>query len=171
MKKSTLLLALPVLIILGCGTLTVRSDYDRAVDFTKFDTFAFFIDLEGEDPTQASSLVSGRIKRSIEKDLLDKGLEMVEPTKADLLVAYHVMLQDKVSVDTYGYRYNPWGYTDVNHYTEGMLVIDLVDAKTRESAWRGVANDVVKDPTGSSATQERIDLIVNKIMRQYPPKK
>ena len=79
------------------------------------------------------------------------------------------MLQDKVSVDTYGYRYNPWGYTDV-YYTEGMLVIDMVDAETRETAWRGVANDVVGN-SSKPATEESINLIVAKIMAQYPPRK
>ena len=117
-------------------------------------------------------LAAVRIKRAVEAELLAKGLDKVEPNDADVLVAYHVVLQDKVRVDTYGYgyRYHPWGYTDVNYYTEGMLVIDLVDAKTRETAWRGVANDVVGNST-KPATEESINHIVGKIMAQYPPRK
>jgi hypothetical protein len=57
----------------------------------------------------------------------------------------------------------------VETYTDGTVVICLVDAKTKRVVWQGQAADVlslpVNDPTKAT---KRIDEAVAKILAKYP---
>ena len=65
-------------------------------------------------------------------------------------MTYHVGAQDKVDVQSwgYGYGYGPgryhgtWGGgggIETYNYTEGTLIIDIVDASSKQLVWRGTA--------------------------------
>ena len=59
---------------------------------------------------------------------------------------------------------------DENDYTEGTLVIDIVDMGTKQLAWRGLGTKVLsgnyQDNTqGQEMVQENID----KILTNFPP--
>jgi hypothetical protein len=79
-----------------------------------------------------------------------------------------------------GYRgygwYDPWwgpygGSTHVSYYEEGSLVIDVIDWTEKELSWRGVGTGVVKDRSSDDPEemQEEINLIVAKILADFPP--
>ena len=94
----------------------------------------------------------------------------------DLEVVYHVGAQDKIQVTDWGYRYSDyyWGYggrqIDVYQYTEGTLVIDLVDAATDNLVWRGSGSGVVDQTQRTpEEMQARMNDIVAKIMKSFPP--
>jgi len=61
----------------------------------------------------------------------------------------------------YGYRrYGAWGgipnnYTNVSEYTEGTLIIDFVDAKTRKLVFRGIGKGTMGDPKQTPSILER----------------
>jgi hypothetical protein len=171
-KKAPLFILLPVLVLTGCFGLSTKSDFDRSIDFTQYRTFGFIEDLADDQGGKiGDDVIVGHIKNSIEKELTAKGMEKVAADDADMLVAYHVIHRNRVAIDTYGYRYDPWSYVDVNRYIAGMAVIDLVDNESRETVWRGIANDVVSENKERDSDPERIDYIINKILKKYPPKK
>jgi hypothetical protein len=76
---------------------------------------------------------------------------VLDPDRPDFLVSSYVDAKERVQVSNHGYTYSRWGgwyapqYTDVYEYTEGSLVLDVVDAKERTLIWRGTASKVV-DP-------------------------
>ena len=94
------------------------------------------------------------------------------PTQPNVFVTYHVSFQDKFTV--YDDRWvTPRGWTyggsvSVNQYTEGTLVVDLIDAQQKQLVWRGWATAAV-DPNPSNA-EERINTVVKRILAQYPPR-
>jgi len=71
----------------------------------------------------------------------------------------------------YGYGYYgmwagaPRTYTDVSQYTEGTLILDFVDAKTKKLVFRGIGTGTVSDPETNA---ERIKEAVEKIVNDFP---
>ncbi len=168
------LVSVLALALTGCSTLSVRSDWDEQVDFTTFQSFHVV-------PIQspAHELVEKRIMDAIVVHLTERGFteNAVSP---DMIIAVHLNVDDKVSVQTYnyGYPYGGYGYgaypywhggTDVSvsQYQEGTLVIDLVDANKNEVAWRGWGTKVLDDSSGNAYEVQKT---IDKILNQYPPK-
>ena len=75
MKKWILLLAAPLLII-GCSSIAVFSDFDSAVDFSQYITYAYL--KKDIDAVSISDLDKRRILRSIDANLDTKGLSKSE---------------------------------------------------------------------------------------------
>ncbi len=161
----------------ACSTLSVTTDYDRTVDFSKLKTFRF------EQVTEIrNQLLYDRVTRAITTELEAKGLSRAD-ADADLVVAVHgrVDNQTQVRTDSFGYGWGRWGYwgrgpygyggstTTVSQVPVGTLVVDLVDAKAKQLVWQAVAKDTLKQ----SATPEKRDARVNEAMREifaaYPP--
>jgi hypothetical protein len=57
--------------------------------------------------------------------------------------------------------------TDV---TEGSIIIDLVDGRTMELVWRGMAENAHRDDTSQQKLNETIDKAIKKVFEKYPPK-
>ena len=53
---------------------------------------------------------------------------------------------------------------DTYRYKEGTVVIHLVDRKTRNTVWKGVASESLYDQTSTEAMQD----LVNAIFEEYP---
>ena len=76
-------------------------------------------------------------------------------------MACHVTKQDKVDVQTWDYAYPRYGYwhdTDVSvtQYTQGTLVIDFVDASSKEVYWRGWATGTLTEESRPTASIEGV---------------
>ena len=171
-----------LLALAGCSSISVNHDYDTHADFTTYQTFAWMersqeMPANAEQAEQSSDLLDRRIRGSIEGELAHRGMAQVTGSEADLLVVYHLGTQEKVQVTDWGYSYSNyyWGYggrqIDVYQYTQGTLIIDLVDAGTQNLVWRGSGTKTI-DRTQKSPEQlqANIDEAVGRIMQSYPPK-
>ncbi len=178
------LFCLSLAILAGCSSIEVKTDYDPDVDFSKYKTYAWV----GENGVMEGSelgdypLVAKRVKESIDRDLKQRGFQLVDDVeKADFAIVIHAGKQEKMQVTNYGgyygyYQYDPWwgpygGYTDVSYYTEGTLVIDFVDVKTKELAWRGLGTKIVRNYSSPEEAQKGVDKIVDRILEAFPPAK
>jgi hypothetical protein len=165
MKKClfTILLIL-VFTLMSCATISVRTDYDHEADFDKYQTFKWMPDPKkrvGRDKTD--SLLDKRIRRAVEREMETKGYRFVKRSKTDAGIVYHIAVRNKVDIDRYGY----WGRrVHVRRYKEGSIIIDIVDTKTKELVWRGVAQGTVSYLQGDP---ERVNEAVSKIFEEYPP--
>lgn len=164
-----------VLFFVSCSSVTVQSDFDPDVDFTKFKTFRWY---KGQpvpgDELVMYPLVRGRFIESITEGLTSKGLEIVEGTDADLVVVIHAGKKDRMQVTNYGGYgwYDPWwggGYTSVSYYEQGTVVIDLVDPENKQLVWRGLGSKAVQRYDTPAEAKEAVDFIVGKILNRYPP--
>jgi uncharacterized protein DUF4136 len=78
----------------------------------------------------------------------------------------------------WGWRNYRWGVAwpmttqrRIETYTDGTVVVNLIDAKTKQVVWESEVADVVSLPVGNpvSATKQ-IDEAVAKLFTKYPPK-
>lgn len=176
--KIIKILALPLfalLILSGCTSVRVLSDYDREADFNSYRSYAFY--KTGIDKAEISDLDKKRILRAIEAELSGRGF--VKSEQPDLLVS--IFTKEKERVDVYnnnfgwGWGWHPYwawpGYygSNVSTRTEGSLYIDLIDAKTRELVWQGKGVGTLANTSDIRKKEERIREFVAEILQQYPP--
>jgi len=51
-------------------------------------------------------------------------------------------------------------------YTEGTIVVDVLDTKTRTLVWRGIAENAFRKP---NPDDEKVAKIIEKVMTDFPP--
>jgi hypothetical protein len=173
MKAMRLLL--PLLLIAfttSCVSVRVAADYDSKANFKEYKSFAFF--KPGIDKAEISDLDKKRILRAIESEMTAKGF--TKSQNPDLLIS--IFTQEKERVDVYnnfgwgGWGWGPWwgwggNFNTVTTRTEGVLYIDLIDAKNKELVWQGKGTGYLTDRV--SKKEERINLFVKEILMKYPP--
>ena len=115
------------------------------------------------------------VKAAVNKQLQARGLQEV-PSGGDLQVATMGLSESVPQLEAMifpgYYAQSDWGtgYTGIGRYNkEGTLVINLIDAKTKKSAWAGLARETLKNEPGSG--REKIDKATTRIFEKYPIKK
>lgn len=164
--KNLLALAAVVALGAGCGA-TVHSTVAPNANLGQYKTYAF------EAPRyragRSESPAEQELRSTLRRDLAQKGItEAGAGQQPDFLIAYHVMQQQKLDVQSMGYGYG-WGWagpTAVTTYTEGTLIVDFIDPRTNTAFWRGTASDVVNHP--ESPNLAKVDKAVSKLVDQYP---
>ena len=160
-----------LIMLAGCvaSAQKITVEFDEAVDFSRFHTFAIRNGrLNSRNPALNSELIKKRIETDIIKGLTARGLE-VTGGKSDLNVRYTFGSVRKMEPEAYPAGWRGWGTRVVRvPYAEGTMVIDLRDPSTRSLVWRGIARDEKSDPV---KLEGKIDDMVKKSLEKYPPKK
>jgi hypothetical protein len=167
----------------GCAGARITTEFNPKLDYKTFRTYAWNPAMPGTE--QAASIrnpaVYALVRDAVERELANKGLQRVDTGSPDLLVSVHGMGKDRIEVQSYGYAYGGYGYyggpfgypapvamgASVQTYRDGTLIVDLIDARTKELAWRGTASDTVSDP---SQVQGVVNNAVHTLMQEYPPR-
>jgi hypothetical protein len=148
----------------------ITAEFDESVDFAKFKTFTVRDGrLNARNPALNNDLTKKHIIAQLESGLADRGLKKSDTPASDLNVFYTFGAVPKVETETYPAGWRGLG-TRVARvpYAEGTLVIDLRDPSTRSLVWRGIAVEEQSDP-GKLA--DRLDKMIAKALKKYPPKK
>jgi Domain of unknown function (DUF4136) len=167
-------------LISSCSTIRVQSDYDHSYNFRQYGSYRVASDseLNLRDALKRNPLVYKRVLDAINKDLQAKGFILKRTGQADFVVVAHAGVKEKMRLEQYnaaGYGwYHPWwgpygGYTNISYYKEGTLVLDIVDFKNKELAWRGTGTDVIRNYSSGNDMQKDIDDAVTKILANFPP--
>ncbi|RLA25083.1 MAG: DUF4136 domain-containing protein [Gammaproteobacteria bacterium] len=194
MKKYLFIITLAI--ISGCSSLSVTTDYDEKIDFSNFKTYYWHAD---NDHNAASvkyldHIVDQRIRSAIDSQLLSQGYTKVstETKHVDFLVNYSIVVDDRVDIRTYnnyngmypgysyraGYGYYGGGYgvaystgseTQVTHYKQGTLIIDIVSPQTDKLIWRGSADGRLPKGTDRKERDELAQEYVSSILSKFPP--
>lgn len=170
-------------IVGGCAfSPNVRSDFDKNADFASYRTFAF-ADPLGTDKAGYTSLVTERLKAATLLQMEQRGYVFDEQSP-DLLVNFLTQVSTQSEYvppppmpwgsNYYGYRmgfYGPWASyqwgPQVIQYTQGVLNIDLVDAKQKQLVWEGIATTTIDD-LDQASSEAFIDPLVADIFARYP---
>ena len=144
------LLILLAFILIGCGAPTITSNCDESADFHSYKTFSF--------TTYNSSFQSARpeynnpenralIRQALSNELTKLGYSEIAAA-ADLMVAFDFIVTEMVDprVDS-AVIYKPWVDTreDSFNYTEGLLVVRLVDRKEGNMIWQGSLSGILNN--------------------------
>lgn len=179
--------ALVALIMPGCATsMNVSSHAARDVDFARYRTYDWGpADAlpAGDARFNNNPFFQDHVQGEIERQLAAKGLLRSTSSKPDLLIHYHASVNPRLeangvnqSLDVNGmdrpYRYC---YDDcwdtVRHREVGTIVLDVVDARTKQMVWRGWAQDSVESMVDSQdKMRQKIHLAVTRMMEKFPPR-
>ena len=148
---------------------------DPGVDLTKYKTYAWTTGTISANP-----IVSAMVVSSVDEQLAAKGIQKVE-ADPDLTVVVFGSTESDMHVS------NPSWSPSLNSIatgvavgsqswlvTKGTLVVDLLDAKTKNSVWRGQATQTLdRGPTGDKAkdaknVEKPIRNSVKKMFKQFP---
>jgi Domain of unknown function (DUF4136) len=147
----------------------VTVEFDRAVDFSRYKTFAIRGgQLNSRNPVLNSELIKKQIEADITGSLTARGLMSVTG-KSDLNVRYHFGSARKAEIERYPAGWRGMGTRVVRvPYTEGTLVIDFRDPSTQSLVWRGISSEEKSD---ARKLEGKLDDMVRKAIEKYPPKK
>jgi hypothetical protein len=163
----------------GCSSVDVNYDYDTNVDWDTYQTYAWMggstnIPSPSGGALLDSGLLDQRIRKSVEWEMDQR--KIAPSGDANFLVIYHLGTEEQIQVTDWGYRYSDyyWGYggrqIDVYQFTQGTLVIDIIDGESKNLIWRGTASGAVDQGKRTpEEMQKDIDDVVNKIMANFPP--
>lgn len=187
--RLTLAVLLAV-VVAGCTGVPVSTDYNTGYRFHEASSYAW---LERKDNSGVAGsladndLVEARVRRAVDDQLKARGLAPAGSVEqADLLVTYYIGQEDKLDVrsfrSNFGYYpcwhcYGPyggagWGYDNdvwVTEYTEGTLVIDIIDAETRKLVWHGIAERRLPVFTDPHQRDAYVRETVTAILARFPP--
>lgn len=187
--KRLINICLAAAVVLSLGSCAV-TDMSHDVDFNQYRTFGWSTaEIDVSHPAYKSGLISSKIRKEVKAEFEKHGLRY-KKNNPDLLVSYETFTREKEQMSAsygaypfmypgmfyrgfpymWGYPYMPYGPMGpgrMYYYTEGTLIIDVTDAKTKEQVWRGLVKGNVSDVGALSKT---IDKAVKAIMKKYPGK-
>jgi len=154
-------------------------DFNPDLDFSKFKTFAYIGGVEHLVMLQLNpNEIRDRVHEAVARELTKRGLKEVKRQEnPDLVVRYFANSQSEVNVaatgdwggfdpfivDNWSYTYELWSATTTR---EGSLMIDLIDAKKKDLAWRLFLEQKILniDKVWPKVNQE-----ITKGFESYPP--
>jgi Domain of unknown function (DUF4136) len=156
-------------LLLGAGFLNaqkVATDFNESVDFSAFKTYSW-----RKAKAAENAIADNRIHTSIAAQLSKKGFTEAE-SGGDVLVTYRVTNKDKKETERIPNMNRRGGYSGSSRvsrvYTQGTLLIDILDGKSKELIWRATCKDSVNDV---AKFEKRLGEDVEKAFKKFPPKK
>jgi len=159
----------------GCA-LNVRSDANPALlSSVHCGSYAWAGAFRGASPlrnTIANPLNEERLRSAIATHLVPGGSVLPAGSPADCLVGYGIGGNTVVDPGPYyGWGYG-WGYYGWGGgpyaYREGIISVDLYDAKSRQPMWHASADQSLFDVSGADA-EKRINEAIAAIFSKRPP--
>ena len=141
--------------------------------------------LSSDDPMLANSLTNQQLRADLMRGLEAKGYAQ-DSANPDFLVAYYAGTKEKMDTTYWNpnpyWRYNYWGHrywawpwypapsvgnvAQLEPYTQGSLIIDIVDPKTHQLIWRGQGVARVSDDP--SQYQKELSQSVDAVLAKFP---
>lgn len=176
-RRITVVLLAFVMLPLACEGQKIKVEFDKNLNFANFRTFAF----APHDAVSRPMLVAA-IAGAIEEELTARGLQkdtvhpdlyiqMYGGVDSDMAVTYSGLYSGySGGVPPFDQSFLIWGAapgvttTAVVH--KGQLIVDLIDARERRVAWRGIANEKLSDKR--SKVVDQVNTAVEKMFKKYP---
>lgn len=191
MIKNLMITVFAILVLAGCGP-AVTTSKTANVDLDSYQTYAWLPDGNKiENEKYKGKQLDQAIITEVNDQLQSKGYSL-NRKDPDLLVLVHTMFNEETSTvkepvyASYDYYtpgmyinpyYDPYYYYDYPtvtrvvgydidqvNYTEGTLVIDLIDRNTKTVVWRGRAEDYVKPYNATAEVRDYVD----EIFEEFP---
>jgi hypothetical protein len=195
MRSKQILALLAISVWLGsCNSSRVVTDADPSANLGRYHTYRFADSDDnqaGQNPLYHSSIIDNSIHAQIAIELEKRGYQE-SPHQADMIIMYHTYTERKQSSSNnyypmmyggWGWRYYPFGMAPYAYpysywngynrtYTEGTLIIDVIDANSNQVIWRGSISDVVDEPKNlHKKAMKAVSIIFSRFpLKSAPPK-
>jgi hypothetical protein len=132
---------------------------------------------DANDPMLVNSITNRALRDYLVQGFQARGYIPVD-SNPDFAVAYYASTKEKLDVTywDYGYAWEPywwggvgWGPVDptVTKYTEGTVILDVIDPRTKELLWRGSGVARVSDDV--QEYEQELRKTVMAILEKFPP--
>jgi hypothetical protein len=176
------LLVPAALLLLGCVPYTVKHDYDPGANFRAYKTFEWYATsrrAKGQN-SGGSAIVDRRVQAAVIQQLKAQGFAEAAGAEPDFLVTYYPIYKDRrYRTSTQvggGWRGRHFGYgvgtrfSEVRHYKEGTLVVEIVDGKRNELVWQSAAVGALSNLGDPEEAQEQVAKAVADMLAKFPPR-
>ena len=167
----------------GCESIETSSESNPKADLSRIKTWAW---MEGQDggtlnsPTDREH-VTAAVVESLGAGLAGRGLTYSGTGVPDAYVAFRIDLEHVIRVmDYYSSVGTGWTWrgfqgrtvdvknSELVEYDQGMLVVDIVDAKTGMFLWRGTARAIVEPETPRTEKEKLAREAATKVAKEFP---
>jgi hypothetical protein len=161
---TSIALTLPLALAAGgCAARHAGSYIERNIDFAQYRTYDWAPPdaLPVEDPRLAENpYFQDYVEGAVQRGLAIRGFGEEPVMDPDLLIHYHASVTRRIAVDPFdrargGACYNEACGVRVMEFEAGMLILDVLDARTGRLVWRGWARhgvaDILNDPDRMAA--------------------
>jgi len=155
----------------------VQVAWDKNTDFSKYRTYAW-----ADHPGTTRPMVAVEIRATVDDELRKKGLT-IGGDHPDLILNFHGSVDYEDSIPTSDPTHaasggqplpgtTMWTNSSVGavvSVSKGSLVIDMRDASTDQSVWRGIAKGTLKPK--ASELQKQLHNSIASMFQDFPPAK
>lgn len=176
--KSVYILLLLMLVARCSPEIQAYTDYDPDYDQWTYKTFDWSqkVNIEqNQNPLYYNELNDKRIKKAVLKQLQKRSYRLTSDSP-NLILHYHIIVEDKsvVVTEPFGYVYGAYWMRrqqQVNTYTQGTLILDLMDTESNQLVWRGWAVAAVDGLDSPEKIDTLIESAVRKMFVKFPDAK
>jgi hypothetical protein len=116
---------------------------------------------DSASPPLGSEELRQLIRTTIEKGLAAKGFSQSTTAPADFWIDFRIGKREKTDSGV-----NPHGEV----FEEGSLVLDVLNPQNGKLIWRGVARARILLTAQPDVREKRLNLAVQRLMKDFPPK-
>lgn len=149
-------------------------------DFTKFKTYKWRRADKANYPTTD---VDDMFVRTIDAELVKKGLSRTESDETDLYVTYQIAIFEDMEWSSFSsdiqWQGVPTGgglpgfrgatTSSAEKIRKGSLIIDLYDVKKTKQVWQAYAVKTLSDTKDAKKRENNARKVMQKIFKNYPP--
>jgi hypothetical protein len=180
MKRLVFILFTVVLLTIVCVVTAhaqkVTVEADPGIDVSKYKTYAWAKPLPPGNPYIQKSIIDG-----LEQALASKGLTKVEEN-AEVTLTYYAATNTDIQISHPSWSHAMGSALGTGiavsgqswPVTKGMLVVDIADAGTKGTVWRGSATQTLEHgPTGdprkdAKSVEKPIRKAIEKMFKKFP---
>ena len=180
---------LSALLLQACAKNPIQVTTDtRPLDYSGLSTYRWYAGEDTQHHEGISEIGLARIKTSIDETLSMK--QFSESADAPLIVNFSVNAKTQTDINTYqvydgyapGFSWNrdygaswlktreEFTETEIDSYLEGVLIIDIVDARSNLLVWRGIGKARLPEVMNSAERDKLVKGSVESILENFPPK-
>jgi hypothetical protein len=159
------------LMILLCSSASliaqeVKYNYDRETNFAAYRSYRW----TGRERTAADPLVDQDIRRAIDAQLAQKGLQKSE-SDSDLYIDYQTAVDRERQVDawTIGPRWSGMARATSSRVDVGTLVLSIYDPARKQLVWRGSVTKTLNPGKDPDKNYRNLEKAIAKLLKNYPP--
>ncbi len=146
----------------------VKYNYDRDTNFAAYKSYRW---VESERTTARDPLVNQDIRRAIETQLAQKGLQKGE-NSSDLYIDYQTAVDHERQFDawTMGPRWSGMARATTSRVDVGTLVLSIYDPARKQLVWRGSVTKTLNPGKDPDKNYKNLEKTIAKLLKDFPPR-
>jgi len=153
-------------------------DYKSDYNFQALESFSLLSRRRGAASSAImSAMEMQRVDLAFKQALEKYGLRFEEKAAdADILLSWLLITENRTDVRAYNSAayYQCWGCgpamsdVSVRQYTQGTLIVDLVDPQLNQSIWRSVVQSRLNNRPALEGQQQRFNQVAERLLEGFP---